>query len=196
MVRHESGPKVAYTIPLPFGETLDVLFSANAWWMDQTTLNKLILILKMDCSLVQACAFAGITLRQYKYFASLHPKFKDAVRGYQLLPAMQAQMRIVKAIHEGDLKTCWWYLARRLPDEFGPLSRRNKTLKRQQIKEAAEKQKEQAWVFMDPEVKKLTEEYEKRLQEIIVRHARKTGGSIYSELLEKDPNQSRNSNNN
>lgn len=167
MAKHK--PQTAYSISLPFGETLDVLASANAWWMDRIALDKLIVALKIDCSLVQACAFAGITTRQYKYFISLHHKFKEAVRGYQMLPSMEAHMTIMSAIRGGDLKTARWYLARKLPDEYGSPSRKMKTLRRQEIQDAAIQQQEHARLLMDPEVLELNREYEKRLKELVTK---------------------------
>ena len=154
------------------GETLDVLASANAWWMDQTKLNNLILILKIDCSLATACRFAGITPRQYKYFIHLHPKFRAAVGRYQLLPSMEARMTIVRGIKEGDLKIARWYLARKRPEEFGSPSRVAKALKRGKIQGASGRQKEQTELFMDPEVRKVTEEYELKLRDVISRRGK------------------------
>jgi hypothetical protein len=58
--------------------------SANAWWLDQDRVSKILLALSMDSNVIQALEFAGITARQYKYFLRLHPGFRSLISRYRL----------------------------------------------------------------------------------------------------------------
>ena len=67
--------KVAYVIPSRWdGMNFEVRFTANAWWKDPTKVVSLLDAFdNHQANIEQACYAAGISIRQYKYFAQLHP---------------------------------------------------------------------------------------------------------------------------
>lgn len=67
--------KVAYVIPSRWdGMDLEVRLTANAWWKDPTKVVSLLDAFdNHQANIDQACYAAGISIRQYKYFAQLHP---------------------------------------------------------------------------------------------------------------------------
>jgi hypothetical protein len=132
-------PGIAYTKKLAFGLLLEVKGSANGWWVDRELVERLVDALSYDLSIPQACAYAGITVAQYKYFVRQYPVFNEARRGYQMYPLLQAKLRIVRAIKEGNLRICRWYIQRHDAAQFGSPSRmatkrQTKVLKAQQIR--------------------------------------------------------------
>lgn len=67
--------EIAYTIKdVNFGK-FDVYNSANAWWMDATKVNDLITSFKNGSNIGIACAYIGISKRQWEYFNEVHPEF-------------------------------------------------------------------------------------------------------------------------
>ena len=107
-IRDDNAP-VAYTLTgLPFGITLDIRTSANAWWMDQTKVYKLFAAFGIRATIVEACSYADITLRQYKYFASIYPEVNEIRKGSYLAANLQAKKNIMKALQDGDLKISKW----------------------------------------------------------------------------------------
>jgi len=71
--------KIAYVIPSDWdGMTLEVHFTANAWWKDPTIVIRLLDAFdKHKANIEQACDYAGISIKQYKYFAKLHPLINE-----------------------------------------------------------------------------------------------------------------------
>lgn len=109
---------IAYTISLPFGINLDIKKSANAWWMDQQKVHDLISALKIDSTIIEACAYAKITLKQYKYFVKEHPDFKEAKKGYSANNILIARQTLINSL-KSDPKSAFKYLERKKPEEFG-----------------------------------------------------------------------------
>lgn len=120
MALASSPSRIAYRIPLPYdGKDLEVQFSANAWWMDQTKIPFLFAAFKIGATIPEACAAAGITLRQYKYFVSLHPEVNQARETYKAYPGLTAKRTVARALENGDVKTAKWYLSKVAPEEWG-----------------------------------------------------------------------------
>lgn len=117
--KRKEKPTILYSVPLPFGLVLNAKQSANAWWVDQQRVDKLITAFKIGSTIPEACSYAQITLRQYKYFVKMHPEFVEARRGLIITPDMLAKMTIIRAINKGDVKTARWWLKRKTPEEFG-----------------------------------------------------------------------------
>ena len=152
--------RVAYTVPLPFGKTLGVKESANAWWMEATKLGSLITCFQAHFTIEQACTCVGITVKQYKYFVSLHPEFAEAREGYRLMPDMQAQMVIMKSLQEGNIKTAWWWATHKMRDQYGAPSRaQGVRMRKIQQLEAMQKNEPRDLVF-----EQLADEYDKELK--------------------------------
>lgn len=107
----------AYTIH-EFGfSMLAVKNSANAWWLDKSKVTRLIQVFRLDGTIPEACFFANITLRQYKYFAEHHPVIKDVREQCKLALELTARKTIIKNLH--NPKIARWYLEMVLPEEFG-----------------------------------------------------------------------------
>ena len=74
--------EIAYELSYsPQKPPLQVRFSANAWWMDRLKIARLIAGLEIGKSLPDSCKYAGVSLRQYKYFLDHHPDF-NLLRNY------------------------------------------------------------------------------------------------------------------
>lgn len=111
--------EIAYKIPGPQEHlTLEVRHSANAWWMDGPKLHRLIEAFEKMIPLEDACSLAGITMKQYRYFAQLHPIIEDRRKYPYLMVSMKAKMVWIKAINDGDLKACWKWLEMSDPETF------------------------------------------------------------------------------
>ena len=111
--------EIAYKIPGPQDHlTLEVRHSANAWWMDGPKLHRLIESFEKMIPLEDACNLARITMKQYRYFAQLHPIIEDRRKYPYLLVSMKAKMVWIKAINDGDLKACWKWLEMSDPETF------------------------------------------------------------------------------
>jgi len=92
------------------------LNTANGWWLDRIKLDNLISAYKIDCTDEEACAYAGISLAQYKYFKELHPEFSDVKSACKQLPFLKAR----KTINEGlnEVENARWYMERKKKSEF------------------------------------------------------------------------------
>jgi hypothetical protein len=121
-------PHITYSITLPNGEVIDIMESANAWWMDRGKVERLIAAYGIDCSVQEACAYAGVTARQYKYFNEIHPEFKEVRETMKSLSTIKARKAIMRGIEEGGFWEAMKFLEKALPEEFGPPSRRKKNL--------------------------------------------------------------------
>ncbi len=126
-------PTPAYILSLPYGIKMNVLKSANAWWMDQFKVFILIESLGREATLEQACKDAGISLRQYKYFVKLHPQFVKAKSGFKQSLLYLARKTVgdvlsaeatTESAKARQIRLACWYLERKKPDEFGRPSRR------------------------------------------------------------------------
>jgi len=126
--------EIAYTIPdLPFGISLNIKKSANAWWMEQYKVQKLFAAFSITATIPEACSYAGITIKQYKYFVELYPEVTEIRKGLKLGPGMKAKMTIMRAIDNGDMKVAMWYLEKRCPDEFGTPAQRDRARKKEEV---------------------------------------------------------------
>lgn len=115
----KKGKKIAYIIPGPREHlTLEVRASANAWWMDAPKLYKLVRELDQGTPLQIACEIAGITMRQYSYFASLHPIIEDRRNNLFAEIGMRAKYTLAKAIEAGDSKASIAFLRMKEPETY------------------------------------------------------------------------------
>lgn len=123
----EDDPKnleVAYIIDHEKNDlVLYVRHTANAWWKRPSKLYRLLLALEDYSSKVEeACEFAEITKKQYKYFARLHPVLSDRIKEAKLQRALdrRAQKRSVLAplVISGNSRAIKQYLRLIEPDEY------------------------------------------------------------------------------
>lgn len=160
MAASTKNPRVAYVIPQRVEEhNLHVLHSANAWWMDQAKLHKLLAGFAIDMTILEACAYTGISERQYKYFDQLHPVIREIRIDLKAMISMRARSTMMKAIENGDGKLAFRYLERTEPEEWARPSikaRRAATQERVNMqKKVAEDQEEYSKLTLDERLQKL-----------------------------------------
>ena len=151
-------PEYAYSISnLPGGYVLKVRKSANAWWMDETRVQLLIIAFNMGVSIRLACAFVRITIRQYKYFVRLHPEIREIRDACEAMIELAALKNIAKAIEENtNIKDSWKYLAYKYPKEWG------KHGKSRSQRENSEEEKSWTYEEIEEMNRKEAEEEERR----------------------------------
>jgi len=114
--KRESLNEIAYTLEDQNFGTFSVRKTANAWWSEKDKILKLFEAMKLDCNLEEACFYAGITERQYKYFREVHPEFCPLKRILKSYPCLKARMTIVQSLD--DPKYAFPYLERKRKSEF------------------------------------------------------------------------------
>lgn len=164
-VRKAGLPAIAYTIPLPFGEVLQVKTTSNAWWMDPQKIHSLIAAFRIGLTIDYACLLSGITTKQYKYFIQLHPNFTQARRGYNMEPDLRARITVAKAL-EKDVKIAKWWLERKLPEEFGSFSRRGRRMT--EPTSLTRNQRNNLSLEQNIEIEKVTKEWEEKMKKILI----------------------------
>lgn len=108
----------AYEIKdINFG-ALQVLNTANGWWLDRSKVQRLIDSFKIGCTDEEACLYAGITVNTLKYFLQLHPEFYAIKKQLKDYPLLVARKTVVSAL-EKDPNLAMQYLTKKKKDEFG-----------------------------------------------------------------------------
>jgi len=97
---------------------LHIKKSANAWWMDKWLVHKLLFAFELGCPISEARSWAGITERQYKYFAKIHPEINEIREGFQSMLVLRARKKVAESL-DSNLKIAWWWLQKKRADEFG-----------------------------------------------------------------------------
>lgn len=113
--------EVAYIIKdkhFPGGE-FKVWKTANGWWASQAKVEDLIQAFKIDCTIEEACSYAGISFDQFRYFLERHSDFSPIIEVCRNLPIVSARDKVVKAIST-DPEMAMKYLERKRKQEFGP----------------------------------------------------------------------------
>ena len=113
MARPKRTKQPQYTITDKYFPDFNVLKSDNAWWVDKGKIERLISAFKMDAAIMEACAYAGITYEQYKYFNEIHPDFSTVKQLCNELPRQE----VVKGI-ANDKEFALKYLERKKKNEF------------------------------------------------------------------------------
>lgn len=110
---------IAYEIPSlnPAFPALKIRRSANAWWTKGHALDLLLTAFKLGSPVKEACGLAGITARQYKYFAQLHPEIAEFRVMHEASHLLRARMTVIKSL--SDPKFAFKYLIKKKRDEFG-----------------------------------------------------------------------------
>jgi hypothetical protein len=111
--------RIAYKVPGPKEYLmLEVRYSANAWWMDKEKVFILLRAFKEMTRLRDACVMAGITLKQYRYFARLHPIIEERRKVPYLVAGLKVKMTWVKSINAGDKRASMKWLEITAPETF------------------------------------------------------------------------------
>ena len=121
MTRPKRTKQPQYTITDKYFPDFNVLKSDNAWWVDKGKIERLIAAFKMDAAIMEACAYAGITYEQYKYFNEIHPEFSIVKQLCNELPTLQARQEVIKGI-ANDKEFALKYLERKRKNEFSTKS--------------------------------------------------------------------------
>jgi hypothetical protein len=118
--KKEKSEEYAYVIPGAYPHlTLHIQKSANAWWMDSTKLYRLIYAFDHNvASMEEACKYADITLRQYRYFIKIHPIAEERRMAPHHALSIAAKHERAKKIQNGDGKAALEYLAEKYPYEY------------------------------------------------------------------------------
>lgn len=72
-----------YAFSLESGQMLEIRPTANAWWRYEYKVRLLLFAFQEGYRTPKACERIGISLRQYKYFASAHPEIRDVYKYYR-----------------------------------------------------------------------------------------------------------------
>lgn len=99
-----------------FGELL-VKKSANAWWTNREKVVLLIDAFKMDATIPEARAKAGISNDQFDYFLLKHPEFSQVQEICSQLPVLAARKTVVDEISKNP-ELAMKYLERKRRKEF------------------------------------------------------------------------------
>ncbi|MDQ3075937.1 MAG: hypothetical protein M3Q34_02315 [bacterium] len=126
-----------YSIPLKEDIYLKIKPTANAWWKDQSKVQRLMALLYVGLTVEKACKNIGISRRKYKYFVQIHPEVTEIHKIYKSGFLTTAE-RTVKDRVEKDPKFALKYLRKKKPEEFPPPLLLNKIVS---LEEYAEEQK-------------------------------------------------------
>ena len=108
----------AYTLKDPaFGEFF-ILNSANAWWLDNGKVQKLIDAFKLECTVKEACFYAGVSRHQWEYFIEKHPDFSVVIDACRQALGVYARQHFAKRVKEGDDGAVMTYLRKKHKQEF------------------------------------------------------------------------------
>lgn len=86
------------------------------WKMDEATLLKLEVAFSIDCTVVEACAYSGISPDTFYRWMKKHPELSDKFEALRLNPILKARQTVVSAL--GEPEHAKWYLTRKKKDEF------------------------------------------------------------------------------
>lgn len=96
--------------------TVHVRPTANAWWQDPFKVYLLLQAFDNHCAPIEeACHVAGITRRQYKYFAQEHPVMYERRRAAKFIKrekeVRQKHLEVAQRVLDGDAHAAAQYLA-------------------------------------------------------------------------------------
>jgi hypothetical protein len=89
----------------------------KAWWKNRDKVQKLIDAFKMDSSVIEARAWAGISLGQWDYFNEIHPAFSEIKEQLSQLPCLSARTTVVASLKSNPMMALE-YLRHKKRDEF------------------------------------------------------------------------------
>ena len=111
---------IAYRFRDPRVGEMDVLNSANGWWIGVEGGIKLQKLVDAYCFYYtddEAISYAGISERQLKYFQELHPDFYPIKHAAKRQPDMHAKKKIVEQAGK-DVSWAAWWLSRTQKETF------------------------------------------------------------------------------
>ncbi len=81
-------------------------------------LQKLEVAFSIDCNIVEACLYAGISQRTYYYWMERNPDLLQRFESLRNRPMLKARQTIMDSL--GDPKYASQYAAAKRPDEYSP----------------------------------------------------------------------------
>lgn len=108
---------IAYIIKDPAFQDFSVLNSPNAWWTIREKVELFIVACKLDATVEECCAYAGISQAQYRYFYEQHPDFSQVKAACNELMNLTARNRLATGITE-SFDNALRYLERKKKKEF------------------------------------------------------------------------------
>lgn len=119
-MKEEDDQEIAYYIPHKYEHlTLKLKKSANAWWLDATKVIQLLDAFDFhNATIEEACYVVGISIKQYKYFASLHPVIHERRKIARYEMEHEKAKGIVSMVNAGDPKACMRWLSYTEPEFF------------------------------------------------------------------------------
>lgn len=106
-----------YSVALKDGYSFKVKSTANAWWKDQSKVQKLIALLYAGFGIERACRDVGISKSKYKYFIKIHPGF-ESIREVYKSALLKKASKNVRTKVETDPDFALKYLSKRNPEEY------------------------------------------------------------------------------
>lgn len=97
--------------------------TANAWWGDYSRVQLLLDAFDNHCaSIDEACYIAGITRKQYKYFAQIHPVIYDRRKRAKFAKRereiFEKKVEYGRRLHKGGPNAAFRYLIHTEPETF------------------------------------------------------------------------------
>lgn len=116
----EKNLDIAYYIPRRFEHlTLKLRRSANAWWLDASKVYRLLdAFERYNATIEEACDAARITVKQYKYFAQLHPIINEIRKAPALEKDFDKRMVLYNTLQDGTAESAAQWLRFTEPDEW------------------------------------------------------------------------------
>ncbi len=94
------------------------------WKLDPEVVRKLESAFLIDCTVKEACIFAGISRDTYYRWIKENPELGDRFELMKTNVSLKAKMTIFKNLD--NIKVAQWYMERNNPEEFGVPSRKKK----------------------------------------------------------------------
>lgn len=113
---HEYMFEVAYVIKDKNHGNFSVRKSANAWWINQEKLEKVIEGKRLRLNDKECCYYSGISEDQLKYFLEQHPHFSGFFDVLPMHPRVAAKITIIKSLNDPNMAR--WYAEHNMKDEF------------------------------------------------------------------------------
>ena len=80
---------------------------------------KLVSAQERGFSVRKSCELAGVSHEAYYYHLRNNGPLAGLLIGSEEWVITRARLDVAQAIHDGDVKTCKWYLERKVPEEYG-----------------------------------------------------------------------------
>lgn len=85
--------------------------------MTPDVISKLQYAFAMDCTVREACLYAGVSHEAYNNYCQKHPEFREQVSRLRETPVLHARSTVVKDLKKNP-DTAKWYLERKRKKEF------------------------------------------------------------------------------